>query len=79
MTAAAAPALLGELRSRPPRAGRRQHRARPGGDGLTLERKLAGVWEGLLAAGAAECPVCAGTMTRSGAAGDCSSCGSSLG
>ena len=51
-----------------------------GEDGLTLERQLGRVWEGLHAAEAAECPVCAGSMARSDEAvgGYCRDCGSSL-
>ena len=50
-----------------------------GGGGLTLARKLDSVWEGLLAAGAAGCPVCGARMERGAdAAGRCGGCGSSL-
>jgi hypothetical protein len=49
-----------------------------GGGRLTLQRKLDSVWEGLLAAGAAGCPVCGTRMERHGGAGHCSSCGSTL-
>jgi hypothetical protein len=52
--------------------------SRSGGGGLTLEQLLDGVWEGLHADGAAECPVCRSRMTRSDAAGDCGGCGSHL-
>ena len=48
------------------------------GGRLTLGRKLDSVWEGLLAAGAAGCPVCGARMERSGAAGSCGGCGSTL-
>jgi hypothetical protein len=48
------------------------------GGGLTLARKLDGVWEGLLAAGAAGCPVCGGRMVRGAETGRCGSCASSL-
>jgi hypothetical protein len=50
-----------------------------GGDRLALAAQLARVWEGLLAAGAAECPLCAGRMERVAGVGRCSSCGSTLG
>jgi hypothetical protein len=60
------------------RNGRRQHRNRSGGERLTLQAKLAGVWEGLLTTGAAECPVCGGAMTRLEGSGSCSGCGSLL-
>ncbi len=46
------------------------------GGGLTLGRKLDRVWEGLHAAGAAECPVCRAWMTADAAA--CGDCGSRL-
>ena len=44
------------------------------GGRLTLEQVLDGVWEGLHAAGVADCPVCGGEMLSSG----CRGCGSSL-
>ena len=48
------------------------------GGGLTLGRQLDSVWEGLLAAGAAGCPVCGARMVRAAGAGRCASCGSGL-
>lgn len=48
------------------------------GGRLTLERKLQSVWEGLLAAGAAGCPVCGTRMERSGDHASCGGCGSRL-
>jgi hypothetical protein len=48
------------------------------GGRLTLGQKLDSVWEGLLAAGAAGCPVCGGRMLRDGETGRCGSCVSSL-
>jgi ribosomal protein L37AE/L43A len=49
------------------------------GGRLTLEQRLDGVWEGLHAAGAADCPVCGARMERDGEAGGrCGGCGSSL-
>jgi hypothetical protein len=54
------------------------------GEGPTLEALLSGVWEGLLTAGVADCPVCGAEMKREGAGGSeaagaaCSSCGSKL-
>ena len=50
------------------------------GGRLTLGQLLDGVWEGLHAGGAAECPVCRGQMTpmaRTGAA-RCGNCGTTL-
>jgi hypothetical protein len=60
--------------------GRRERRPCAGGGRLTLEEKLSSVWEGLLAAGQAECPVCRGRMERPAhePAGACSTCGSAL-
>ncbi len=55
-----------------------QRRPGSGGGRLTLERRLAGVWEGLAAAEAAECPLCDGTMRRSGGTARCGRCGSEL-
>jgi hypothetical protein len=56
---------------------------RPGGacsdgDRLTLSARIEGVWEGLLAAGAAECVVCHSRMDWLGDHGRCSACGTSL-
>ena len=49
------------------------------GGGLTLEERLDRVWEGLSAAGVAQCPVCRGRLERTApCAGICRSCGSSL-
>ena len=50
------------------------------GGGLTLQRRLDDVWEGLHADGAAECPVCSGTLSRSGDgdAAHCGTCGTQL-
>lgn len=52
-------------------------RERSNGGRLTLEQRLDSVWEGLLAGGAAECPVCHGAMERS-TPGRCGDCGSEL-
>jgi hypothetical protein len=52
--------------------------ARSDGSGrLTLEQRLDSVWEGLRAAGAAECPVCGGRMEGLELA-RCTTCGSEL-
>jgi hypothetical protein len=48
------------------------------GERLTLGRKLDSVWEGLLAAGAAACPVCSARLERAGDQGRCAGCGSTL-
>ena len=49
------------------------------GGRLTLEQRLEGVWEGLRAAGVAECPVCAHRMdVVDDDVGRCGSCGTTL-
>ena len=50
------------------------------GGRLTLEQRLEGVWEGLGADGAAECPVCQGRMAGMAEASvaSCGDCDSSL-
>ena len=66
-------------RERPvPARARREERGCSSGGRLTLEERISSVWEGLLAAGAAECPVCRERMELAGASGRCGSCGSKL-
>jgi len=48
------------------------------GSRLTLDERLSSVWEGLLAAGFADCPLCDGRMERDGDAGRCADCGTTL-
>ena len=48
------------------------------GSRLTLEQSLAGVWEGLLTVGAADCLVCGAQMERRGATGVCGGCGTKV-
>jgi hypothetical protein len=49
------------------------------GGRLTLEQRLDGVWEGLRAAGVAECPVCAHRMEPvAEGVGRCGGCGTTL-
>jgi hypothetical protein len=48
---------------------------RSGGRRLTLDERISGVWEGLRAAGAADCPVCGSRLHRHGDAGNCGDCG----
>jgi hypothetical protein len=49
------------------------------GGRLTLEQRLDSVWEGLHAAGVADCPVCGSRMEPAGdGAGRCGGCGSTL-
>jgi hypothetical protein len=60
------------------RLGRERHNCSDGGR-LTLEQRLDDVWEGLRAAGVADCPVCGGRMEGTGrGAGSCGGCGSTL-
>jgi hypothetical protein len=49
------------------------------GGRLTLEQRLDGVWEGLHAAGVADCPVCGHRMDAAGeGVGRCGGCGTTL-
>ena len=49
------------------------------GGRLTLERRLDSVWEGLRAAGVADCPVCGSRMDATGdGGGHCGGCGTKL-
>jgi hypothetical protein len=63
----------------------RQLDSRSGGGRLTLGQLLDGVWEGLHADGAAECPLCRGRMVAGNAQGPearngarCRDCGTRL-
>jgi hypothetical protein len=60
----------------------RRERSQNCSDGgrLTLEQRLDRVWEGLRAAGTADCPMCGGRMERAQAveAARCGSCGTVL-
>jgi hypothetical protein len=49
-----------------------------GGRKLTLDERISKVWEGILAAGTADCPVCRGPMERIGDGGHCLRCNSVL-
>lgn len=44
-------------------------------DGVTLEARILGTWEDLVAEGRAACPVCGGSMA---AGAPCTGCGSEL-
>ena len=61
-----------------PVTARGERDPRSGGDRLTLESQLEQIWEGLLAAGAAECPVCAGAMEVAEDHAACRACGATL-
>ena len=45
-----------------------------GGPVLTLDERMSKVWEGILATGAVDCPVCRGRMERMGDTGRCLRC-----
>jgi hypothetical protein len=51
---------------------------RSDGGRLTLEQRLDRVWEGLLAAGTADCPFCGAEMQRADGVGRCGDCGTTL-
>ena len=78
MSALAAPPPLTQMPLVPEGGHTSERLRRSDGGRLTLEQRLDRVWEGLLAAGAAECPLCGGEMERAGHAGRCTDCGSSL-
>jgi hypothetical protein len=59
-------------------AGKDAARRRFAGSGLTLGERTSNVWEGLVATGTADCPVCSGPMERAGQSGHCLRCGSVL-
>jgi hypothetical protein len=64
--------------SDPERLRRERSNCSDGGR-LTLEQRLDGVWEGLRAAGVAECPVCGSRMDTDGdGVGSCGGCGTTL-
>ena len=48
------------------------------GGRLTLEQRLDSVWEGLRAAGVADCPVCGSRMDAADGGGHCGGCGTTL-
>jgi hypothetical protein len=68
----------GEPRREARTGARRQPIGCSDGDRPTLEEQLSRVWEGLLAAGVADCPACGAEMRRSGGAGRCAGCGTTL-
>ena len=78
MSAVAAPPLLQQLPLSPQGDGGHERLRRSDGGRLTLEQRLDRVWEGLLAAGAAECPMCGAAMERAGDVGRCGGCGTTL-
>ncbi len=73
------PRLFGDPPEKLGPPGARRPVESSGGGRLTLGRKLDGVWEGLRAGGAVECPLCLGRMApATGASARCADCGSSL-
>jgi hypothetical protein len=71
-----------EVRRRPqidaPRNKPRQRSQCADGNRLTLGQSLDRVWEGLVAVGAASCPMCGTHMERSGTGGSCGNCGTTI-
>jgi hypothetical protein len=71
-----------EVRRRPQidtsRTKPRQRSQCADGNRLTLGQSLDRVWEGLVAVGAADCPLCGTKMERSAAGGSCGGCGTTL-
>ncbi len=61
-----------------PATARGERDPRSGGDRLSLEAHLERIWEGLLAVGAADCPVCMSRMEAFGESAACGSCGAGL-
>jgi hypothetical protein len=57
---------------------RRERRPCSDGGRLTLAQRVANVWEGLHAAGAAACLVCGGRMELEERRGRCRECGTTL-
>jgi hypothetical protein len=78
VSALAAPPRLAQLPLAPESGGTHERLRRSDGGRLTLEQRLDRVWEGLLAAGAAECPMCGSEMEQTAGAGRCTGCGTTL-
>ena len=78
MSALAAPPPLTQMPLLTEGGSTSEQLRRSDGGRLTLEQRLDRVWEGLLAAGAAECPLCGGDMERAAGAGRCGDCGTKL-
>ena len=56
----------------------RGDRSRLFDDGVTLEDRVLGTWEDLVAEGRAACPVCGGSMAATAGHAACGGCGSEL-
>jgi hypothetical protein len=78
VSALAAPPRLAQLPLAPEGGSGHERLRRSDGGRLTLEQRLDRVWEGLLAAGAAECPLCGSDMEDAGEVGRCGGCGTTL-
>jgi hypothetical protein len=80
VSAVAAPPRIAQLPLTPDGGSVHERLRRTDGGRLTLEQRLDRVWEGLLAAGAAECPMCGSAMERTPGteAGRCGGCGTTL-
>jgi tRNA(Ile2) C34 agmatinyltransferase TiaS len=78
VSAVASPPRLTQLPPAQAGGSSQERLRRSDGGRLTLEQRLDRVWEGLLTAGAAECPVCRAAMERAGDAGRCGGCGTTL-
>jgi hypothetical protein len=78
MSAVAAPPPLRQLPLAPEGDGGHERLRRSDGGRPTLEQRLGRAWEGLTAAGAAECPMCGEAMERVNGVGRCGGCGTTL-
>ena len=80
MSALATAPPLTQLPLSPEGGSSHERLRRSGGGRFTLEQRLDRVWEDLLAAGAAECPLCGSEMSRPAGAGSgrCTDCGTSI-
>jgi hypothetical protein len=78
VSALAAPPPLTQMPLAPEGGKTSEQLRRSDGGRLTLEQRLDRVGEGLLAGGAADCPLCGAEMERAGEAGRCGGCGTTL-
>jgi hypothetical protein len=74
----AAPPRLTQMPLVPEGGNTSERLRRSDGGRLTLEQRLDRVWEGLRAAGAADCPLCGAGMELAGDVGRCGGCGTTL-
>ena len=78
MSAVAAPPRPAQLPLATDGGGSHERLRSSGGGRLTLGQQLERAWEGLLATGATECPMCASAVKREGDGGRCTACGTTL-